>query len=201
MWFHTRVFSAVQNLGRPYWLTLSPMYLWMLIFFTRPHKEERFLFPIYPLICLSGAVALSSLQVCFAFLHLFLTFKLKQQFELVGLIRVVNFFSCRNATTSFSSGTVSSTTQSPPTGWLSVQSWSSQCCHCLALSPSSEVCVHTGTVLLSTIVRLYNTCDNSRLTNFFFSFYRLPCPSGLVPRVSPHCQGSNSALSPWRQAC
>ncbi|XP_061754525.1 alpha-1,2-mannosyltransferase ALG9 isoform X1 [Nerophis ophidion] len=54
----------VQNLGRPYWLTLSPMYLWMLIFFTRPHKEERFLFPIYPLICLSGAVALSSLQVC-----------------------------------------------------------------------------------------------------------------------------------------
>lgn len=60
----TCVFSAVQNLGRPYWLTLSPMYLWMLVFFTRPHKEERFLFPIYPLICLSGAVALSSLQVC-----------------------------------------------------------------------------------------------------------------------------------------
>lgn len=58
---------AVQNLGRPYWLTLSPMYLWMLVFFTRPHKEERFLFPIYPLICLSGAVALSSLQVCFSF--------------------------------------------------------------------------------------------------------------------------------------
>uniref|UniRef100_A0A3Q3E8Q8 Mannosyltransferase n=1 Tax=Hippocampus comes TaxID=109280 RepID=A0A3Q3E8Q8_HIPCM len=54
----------VQNLGRPYCLTLAPMYLWMLVFFTRPHKEERFLFPIYPLICLSGAVALSSLQVC-----------------------------------------------------------------------------------------------------------------------------------------
>uniref|UniRef100_A0A8C5CXK7 Mannosyltransferase n=1 Tax=Gadus morhua TaxID=8049 RepID=A0A8C5CXK7_GADMO len=53
----------VQNLGRPYWLTLSPMYLWMLVFFTRPHKEERFLFPIYPLICLSAAVAMSSLQV------------------------------------------------------------------------------------------------------------------------------------------
>ncbi|XP_054899742.1 alpha-1,2-mannosyltransferase ALG9 isoform X2 [Poeciliopsis prolifica] len=58
----------VQNLGRPYWLTLSPMYLWMLVFFTRPHKEERFLFPIYPLICLSGAVALSSLQKCYHFL-------------------------------------------------------------------------------------------------------------------------------------
>ncbi|XP_041749319.1 alpha-1,2-mannosyltransferase ALG9 isoform X2 [Coregonus clupeaformis] len=58
----------VQNLGRPYWLTLSPMYLWMLVFFTRPHKEERFLFPIYPLICLAGAVALSSLQKCYHFL-------------------------------------------------------------------------------------------------------------------------------------
>ncbi|XP_058865682.1 alpha-1,2-mannosyltransferase ALG9-like isoform X1 [Acipenser ruthenus] len=59
---------SVQNLGRPYWLTLSPMYIWMLIFFTRPHKEERFLFPVYPLICLCGAVALSSLQKCYHFL-------------------------------------------------------------------------------------------------------------------------------------
>ncbi|XP_016148243.1 LOW QUALITY PROTEIN: alpha-1,2-mannosyltransferase ALG9-like, partial [Sinocyclocheilus grahami] len=58
----------VQNLGRPYWLTLSPMYLWMLVFFTRPHKEERFLFPIYPLICLCGAVSLSSLQKCYHFI-------------------------------------------------------------------------------------------------------------------------------------
>lgn len=78
------VFPAVQNLGRPYWLTLSPMYLWMLVFFTRPHKEERFLFPIYPLICLSGAVALSSLQVCSqhkaavcVFLLIFFSFHLK----------------------------------------------------------------------------------------------------------------------------
>lgn len=69
---YAHVFSAVQNLGRPYWLTLSPMYLWMLVFFTRPHKEERFLFPIYPLICLSGAVALSSLQVCSAIFQLWL---------------------------------------------------------------------------------------------------------------------------------
>ncbi|XP_067910084.1 alpha-1,2-mannosyltransferase ALG9 isoform X1 [Heterodontus francisci] len=58
----------VHNLGRPYWLTLSPMYIWILIFFTRPHKEERFLFPIYPLFCLCGAVALSALQKCYHFL-------------------------------------------------------------------------------------------------------------------------------------
>ncbi|ELT88204.1 hypothetical protein CAPTEDRAFT_183906, partial [Capitella teleta] len=36
----------------PSWLALSAMFIWFLIFFTRPHKEERFLFPIYPLICL-----------------------------------------------------------------------------------------------------------------------------------------------------
>ncbi|NXU10417.1 ALG9 mannosyltransferase, partial [Pardalotus punctatus] len=58
----------VQNLGRPYWLTLAPMYIWILIFFSQPHKEERFLFPIYPLICLSGAVALSALQKCYHFI-------------------------------------------------------------------------------------------------------------------------------------
>ncbi|KAM9113780.1 alpha-1,2-mannosyltransferase ALG9-like isoform 5-T5 [Pangshura tecta] len=57
----------VQNLGRPYWLTLAPMYIWILIFFCQPHKEERFLFPIYPLICLCGAVALSALQKCYHF--------------------------------------------------------------------------------------------------------------------------------------
>ncbi|XP_069752071.1 alpha-1,2-mannosyltransferase ALG9 isoform X6 [Narcine bancroftii] len=58
----------VQNLGHPFWLTLSPMYIWILIFFTRPHKEERFLFPIYPLFCLCGAVALSALQKSYHFL-------------------------------------------------------------------------------------------------------------------------------------
>lgn len=57
------VFLPVQNLGRPYWLTLAPMYIWIGIFFSQPHKEERFLFPIYPLICLCSAVALSALQV------------------------------------------------------------------------------------------------------------------------------------------
>ncbi|KAM5132548.1 alpha-1,2-mannosyltransferase ALG9 isoform 1-T1 [Mantella aurantiaca] len=58
----------IQNLGSPYWLTLAPMYIWILIFFTRPHKEERFLFPIYPLICLCGAVALAAVQKCYHFL-------------------------------------------------------------------------------------------------------------------------------------
>jgi len=46
----------------PGWLALSPMYIWFLVFFTRPHKEERFLFPVYPFICLAGSIALSSCQ-------------------------------------------------------------------------------------------------------------------------------------------
>uniref|UniRef100_A0A915E6S3 Mannosyltransferase n=1 Tax=Ditylenchus dipsaci TaxID=166011 RepID=A0A915E6S3_9BILA len=35
--------------------------LWLLIFFSQPHKEERFLFPIYPLISVLAAIALDSL--------------------------------------------------------------------------------------------------------------------------------------------
>ncbi|RHZ47619.1 hypothetical protein Glove_575g49 [Diversispora epigaea] len=37
---------------------LMPFYLWLLIFITQPHKEERFLFVVYPLLCLNSAVAM-----------------------------------------------------------------------------------------------------------------------------------------------
>lgn len=33
--------------------------LWLIIMFTRPHKEERFLYPIYPLICFIAAHSMS----------------------------------------------------------------------------------------------------------------------------------------------
>jgi alpha-1,2-mannosyltransferase len=39
---------------------LSPLYIWMLIMFLQPHKEERFLSPVYPLLCLAAAVTLSA---------------------------------------------------------------------------------------------------------------------------------------------
>ena len=38
------------------------MYLWFLIFFSQPHKEERFLFPIYPFIALGASVFISAVQ-------------------------------------------------------------------------------------------------------------------------------------------
>merc|ERR1711962_1606859 len=46
----------------PVWLTLSGLYIWVIIFFTRPHKEERFLFPVYPLILLNAVLCLSKFQ-------------------------------------------------------------------------------------------------------------------------------------------
>ncbi|CAL1543598.1 unnamed protein product [Lymnaea stagnalis] len=45
------------------YLSLAPMYIWILIFFTRPHKEERFLFPIYPFFAMAAALVLDSVQV------------------------------------------------------------------------------------------------------------------------------------------
>lgn len=43
-------------------LFLTPLYIWIGIFFTQSHKEERFLFPIYPLICFCAAVAIATVQ-------------------------------------------------------------------------------------------------------------------------------------------
>ncbi|ORX99359.1 hypothetical protein K493DRAFT_279646 [Basidiobolus meristosporus CBS 931.73] len=37
---------------------LAPFYVWLFIFTIQPHKEERFLFVVYPLICLNAAVGL-----------------------------------------------------------------------------------------------------------------------------------------------
>ena len=57
----------------PLWLTLLPLYMWILIFFTRPHKEERFLFPIYPIICLAGAIFLDYFQKVLGYIRAKLT--------------------------------------------------------------------------------------------------------------------------------
>lgn len=45
-----------------YLLELAPLYLWCAIFFSQAHKEERFLFPVYPLICLCAAICVSVLE-------------------------------------------------------------------------------------------------------------------------------------------
>mmetsp|Transcript_34145 Transcript_34145/g.51520 ORF Transcript_34145/g.51520 Transcript_34145/m.51520 type:complete len:617 (+) Transcript_34145:60-1910(+) len=37
---------------------LLPMYIWLAIVVPRPHKEERFLFPIYPMLCVGAAITI-----------------------------------------------------------------------------------------------------------------------------------------------
>ena len=40
---------------------ILPLYLWLVLILPRPHKEERFLYPIYPLFCLNAALVIDVL--------------------------------------------------------------------------------------------------------------------------------------------
>ncbi len=50
------------SFGRSLAVLLLPAYLWVAVVFSRPHKEERFLFPIYPLLAI-GASSVMNLVV------------------------------------------------------------------------------------------------------------------------------------------
>lgn len=39
--------KAKSTLILPYYVSLSPFFLWMAVFFFQPHKEERYLLPIF----------------------------------------------------------------------------------------------------------------------------------------------------------
>jgi alpha-1,2-mannosyltransferase len=43
-------------------LSQLALYQWLSVFWMQGHKEERFLFPVYPLICLAAAVSVDTLQ-------------------------------------------------------------------------------------------------------------------------------------------
>ena len=59
-------------------LVLAPMYVWMAIVFSRPHKEERFLFPIYPMLCFGAAITMREV-ICLASKLLSLLLRSKQR--------------------------------------------------------------------------------------------------------------------------
>ena len=40
---------------------VAPFYLWLAIFSAQPHKEERFMYPAYPLLALNAAIALHNI--------------------------------------------------------------------------------------------------------------------------------------------
>ncbi|KAF8167320.1 glycosyltransferase family 22 protein [Crassisporium funariophilum] len=53
------VFTPTANQSSPFTLLalrLAPLYLWLGILTSQPHKEERFMFPAYPLLCFNAAV-------------------------------------------------------------------------------------------------------------------------------------------------
>ncbi|CAN3353043.1 alpha-1,2-mannosyltransferase Alg9p [Diutina catenulata] len=41
---------------RAVWLVSAPLLIWSVIFFAQPHKEERFLYPVYPLVVVNAAL-------------------------------------------------------------------------------------------------------------------------------------------------
>ena len=43
-------------------ICMLSLLLWYIVFFSQPHKEERFIYPAYPLICLSAAFAIEMVQ-------------------------------------------------------------------------------------------------------------------------------------------
>ena len=42
---------------------LLALVIWLMIFMTRPHKEERFLFPVYPLLCFAATYGMERMEV------------------------------------------------------------------------------------------------------------------------------------------
>lgn len=54
-------------------LRLLPVYLWVGMLTAQPHKEERFLYPVYPLLCFNAAVALYILRAWLEAAYLRLT--------------------------------------------------------------------------------------------------------------------------------
>eukprot|EP00268_Persea_americana_P042658 TRINITY_DN426_c1_g1_i5.p1 TRINITY_DN426_c1_g1~~TRINITY_DN426_c1_g1_i5.p1 ORF type:complete len:486 (+),score=74.24 TRINITY_DN426_c1_g1_i5:252-1709(+) len=51
---------ARKKYGRDLFVVVSPIYIWLAFMSVQPHKEERFLYPVYPLICVAAAAVIES---------------------------------------------------------------------------------------------------------------------------------------------
>ena len=56
--FQARSQSMSRRFPIRYMVFTTPFYLWLAIFSLQPHKEERFMYPAYPFLCLNSAIAL-----------------------------------------------------------------------------------------------------------------------------------------------
>lgn len=61
----SKIFMTTRKhkmLESSHWLCVTSMLLWLLVFSLQPHKEERFMYPIYPLICASAALTIKLIE-------------------------------------------------------------------------------------------------------------------------------------------
>jgi alpha-1,2-mannosyltransferase len=53
---NNQISSSSSSTWKDGWILMVPLYLWLAVVARRPHKEERFLYPIYPSMCLGAAI-------------------------------------------------------------------------------------------------------------------------------------------------
>lgn len=61
----SKIFMTTRKhkmLESTHWICVISMLLWLVIFSIQPHKEERFMYPIYPLICASAALTIKLIE-------------------------------------------------------------------------------------------------------------------------------------------
>ncbi|CAI9737087.1 alpha-1,2-mannosyltransferase ALG9-like [Octopus vulgaris] len=75
-----------KNSDIPLWLSMGPMFIWIIIFFTRPHKEERFLFPIYPFFALGAAISITYMEDIFCSLFSSKKFSSSDSYHFLSVI-------------------------------------------------------------------------------------------------------------------
>ena len=81
----------------PVWRSMiytTPFYLWFAIFTVQAHKEERFMYPAYPLLCFNAAIAMHVMLYYLgrpkqAFIYRRIPVKLKMLFALSGVLLAV----------------------------------------------------------------------------------------------------------------
>lgn len=51
-----------KMLESSHWMCMASLILWLVVYTLQSHKEERFMYPIYPLICASAALTIKSIE-------------------------------------------------------------------------------------------------------------------------------------------
>lgn len=61
----SKIFMTTRKhkmLESSHWICVVSLLLWLLVFSLQSHKEERFMYPIYPLICASAALTIKLIE-------------------------------------------------------------------------------------------------------------------------------------------